>query len=219
MTGMERFLLQTFAELESQQPPGGGEPVHFTESLVTTVIQDFSSPGDLVLDPFAGFGTTLVVAERLGRRALGVELLPERAVTTRHRLVNPDGLICGDARRLGALVDDQVELVLTSPPYRTRNNHPEDPLQAYAVRSGDYSSYLDELADVFAQAAALLRPGGHAVVNVANLLHDGVLTPLAWDLAHRIGTHLTLVQDCYVAWDSQPRDISGDYLLVFGKDE
>jgi DNA modification methylase len=218
MARVERFLLQTFAELEAQRPPGGQEAVHFTESLATTVIEELSEEGDLVLDPFAGFGTTLVVAQRLGRRAVGVELLPERAEQMQRRLRNPDSVICGDARRLDELVDDAVGLVLTSPPYRTSNDHPEDPLAAYEVNSGTYESYLADVAAVFAQARRLLRPGGHAVVNAANVSHHGVLTPLAWDLARAIGAELTLVQDCYLAWDTQPPDISGDYLLVFRAD-
>ena len=35
-----------------------------------------SRPGDLVLDPFAGAGTTLYVAKELGRQGLGIELNP-----------------------------------------------------------------------------------------------------------------------------------------------
>src|SRR4029079_6640544 len=115
---VERFLLPTFAELEAQRPSDGQELVHFTESLATTVIEELSQEGDLVLDPFAGFGTTLVVAERLGRRAIGVELMPDRAEQVKQRLDHPDSVICGDARQLADLVDDEVSLLLTSPPYR-----------------------------------------------------------------------------------------------------
>src|SRR4029078_8031870 len=93
--GVERFLLQTFAELEAQRPPDGEEAVHFTESFAATVIEEFSDRGALVLDPFAGSGTTLVVAERLGRRALGLELLEDRVAQIRARLVKPHGLLCG----------------------------------------------------------------------------------------------------------------------------
>jgi DNA modification methylase len=43
------------------------------------VIERYSRPGDWVLDPFCGFGTTLVVAERLGREPLGFENLTGRS--------------------------------------------------------------------------------------------------------------------------------------------
>lgn len=218
MEPVKRFLLQTFAELDAQRPAGCPELVHFTESLATTVIEEYSNPGDLVLDPFAGFGTTMVVAERLGRRGYGVELLQERVNQISARLRDSGSIVLGDARNLAQLVRSlrgSVSLVLTSPPYMSRNDHPENPLDAYATMTGDYGTYLEEIAEVFADAATLLRPDGHVVVNVANIVHDGVLTPLAWDMARAISARLTLVQECYLAWDSQPADISGDYCLVF----
>jgi len=47
----------------------------------------------LVLDPFAGSGTTLVVAQRLGRRALGIELSPTYAQMARRRIVADQGVL------------------------------------------------------------------------------------------------------------------------------
>lgn len=49
----------------------------FPEALVEPCIRAGSREGDLVLDPFAGSGTTLAVARRLGRRAVGIELQPD----------------------------------------------------------------------------------------------------------------------------------------------
>ena len=40
-------------------------------------IKLFTKPGDLVLDPFAGSGTTVHVARELGRNAIGIEILKE----------------------------------------------------------------------------------------------------------------------------------------------
>jgi DNA modification methylase len=44
--------------------------------LVADAILDVTKPGDLVLDPFCGSGTTLLAAERTGRRGCGIELDP-----------------------------------------------------------------------------------------------------------------------------------------------
>jgi site-specific DNA-methyltransferase (adenine-specific) len=56
------------------------------EQLLGRIIKVSSNPADVVLDPFAGSGTTLVVAKKLGRRWLGFELSKEYAKKTERRL-------------------------------------------------------------------------------------------------------------------------------------
>jgi site-specific DNA-methyltransferase (adenine-specific) len=56
------------------------------EQLLGRIIRVTSNPGDLVLDPFAGSGTTLVAAKKLGRRWLGFELSPNYAAQVLARL-------------------------------------------------------------------------------------------------------------------------------------
>jgi site-specific DNA-methyltransferase (adenine-specific) len=58
-------------------PENTPHPYQKPEKLVERVIEASSNPGDLVLDPFVGSGTTAVVARRLGRRYLGFELDPD----------------------------------------------------------------------------------------------------------------------------------------------
>ena len=212
---MRPWLPLTARELHEQRLPEADEDVHFPESLARAVIEEYTRPGDVVLDPFAGFGTTLVVAEQMGRTAVGVELLPERVDLIRDRLGERGRVVHGDARRLVELVPGPVDLCLTSPPYMTINDHPENPLTGYETDDGDYPVYLAEIGDVFRQVAGLLRPGGHAVVNVANIDYAGVVTPLAWDMGKEIGRHLDFRQETFLCWDVQPDEITGDYCLIY----
>lgn len=64
-----------------------GYPTQKNESLLRRILQASSNPGDLVLDFFCGSGTTLAVAEKLGRRWIGCDLGRYAIHTTRKRLL------------------------------------------------------------------------------------------------------------------------------------
>lgn len=56
------------------------------EALLTRIIMASSNPGDIVLDPFVGSGTTAAAAKRLGRKYVGIDLSPEYVERTQTRL-------------------------------------------------------------------------------------------------------------------------------------
>jgi len=64
-----------------------GYPTQKNESLLRRIIEASSKPNDLVLDFFCGSGTTLAVAEKLGRRWIGCDLGRFAVHTTRKRLL------------------------------------------------------------------------------------------------------------------------------------
>jgi DNA modification methylase len=63
-----------------------GYPSQKPEALLQRILQALSAPGDLVLDPYAGSGTTLAVAAKLGRRFLGIDASDTAIETIRARL-------------------------------------------------------------------------------------------------------------------------------------
>ena len=68
-----------------------GHPCQMPEAVLRRIVSVASDPGDLVLDPFAGSGTTLAAAHDLDRRYFGVELSEEyhRAIEERLRAAKP----------------------------------------------------------------------------------------------------------------------------------
>lgn len=61
-------------------------PAMFPEELVARVLKLFSYQGDVVLDPFNGVGTTTLVARKLGRRYIGIDISPEYCQTAERRI-------------------------------------------------------------------------------------------------------------------------------------
>ncbi len=108
-------------------------PAKMLPAVAAHTIAHYTEPGDLVLDPMCGIGTTLVEALHLGRRAVGVEYEPHWVDVTEANLelartagraggVELEGRVYrGDARQLAALLPPQyvgqAALVVTSPPY------------------------------------------------------------------------------------------------------
>jgi len=66
-----------------------GYPTQKPVLLLERIISLCSDPGDMILDPFCGSGTTLVAAKLLGRRAIGVDSSKEAVELTRQRIAAP----------------------------------------------------------------------------------------------------------------------------------
>ena len=63
-----------------------GHPAQFPFGLARDHITTWSNPGDLVLDPFSGSGTTAKAAKTLGRQFLGLEVNPEYCQIAEQRI-------------------------------------------------------------------------------------------------------------------------------------
>ena len=61
-------------------------PAAFPEELPTFFIKLFTKPGDLVMDPFMGSGTTAVAAKKLGRHYVGFDIEEKYCAVAQARL-------------------------------------------------------------------------------------------------------------------------------------
>lgn len=159
----------------------------FPESLAEAHIKIYTKRGDVVLDPFAGVGTTLDVAARLGRKSVGIELNGNFARIAQSDL--PAGkqhrVVCDDARNLGEHVQaESVSLVLTSPPYATLlqsvkgafaykwrehstlkliSNPPPYSKHADDLGNLSYSDFMIAIGQVMRACWIAMKEGGYAV--------------------------------------------------------
>jgi len=85
---------ESIAENVWRIPVGGGRtsadgsrhPAAFPEALARDHILSWSNPGDLVLDPMCGSGTTLKMALQYGRRCIGIDISAEYVELSRERI-------------------------------------------------------------------------------------------------------------------------------------
>ena len=212
--------MRTFLRLKNQQHTRlpaefQGEDLRYPDELVATFVRQFSRPGQAVLDPFAGYGTTLAVAEAMDRAAFGVEADLRRVRYARSRLHHPSRLTHGDARRLAEYGLPPIDFCMTSPPFMSHDE--AENVLGGAQRAAGYQGYLAEIEQIYAGIAALLRPGARAVIEVSNLKGPGGTTMLAWDVARVVARALTFEGELVIGWDHYAYGYDHSYCLVFKK--
>ncbi len=188
-------------------PGCAAHPGKMLPALARCIVAEYSRPGQLVVDPLAGTGTTLVEAALLGRRAIGVELEDRWADLARENaehVLRPENrqlveVHQGDATDLATLLGDdsgRVDLVCTSPPYACDVGNVD---KANWGAGGDlcptsernYSSdkanlghargaaYEAAMATIYGACLAVLRPGGILAVVTKNTRRKGRTLDLA----------------------------------------
>jgi DNA modification methylase len=107
-----------FAGTQSESPFSAihFHPCRFASQVPATLIGLLSKPGDLILDPFVGSGTTLVEAQRLGRESFGIELNPIAVIASKAKTLNSpatviSSLICTLKYEAGVYVGRQMSTV------------------------------------------------------------------------------------------------------------
>ncbi len=89
IAAMRKAASETAAEgldvLSHRTVTGGQHSCQKPLGLMQEIIQRLTNPGDVIADPFAGSGTTLLAAKELGRRAVGVELEEKNCETIANR--------------------------------------------------------------------------------------------------------------------------------------
>jgi DNA modification methylase len=207
-------------------------PAKFPETMAQEFIEFFTKKEDVVLDPMAGTGSTLVAALRAGRNSYGIELnakyaeiasriimderaaLGERIENLKSEIINGDAALAFNYRF------PTVNYVLTSPPYwdmlRARGADTQKKRRSAAELDvhysddpndlgniQDYDAFLGKLVGIYAGLKPLLREKAYLTIIVKNVKKGGKIYPLAWDLARELGKTFTLKDEKIWMQDNQ----------------
>ena len=181
-------------------------PAVFPIAMAKRVIEQFTHVGELVLDPFAGSGTTLLAAQDLDRNAVGFDLKQEYVDLSNSRLANPPQgsrcrqiAVCGDARNTaGRIAPGTVKLVFTSPPYANilnrqrknksrrgdlRQNDQFGKVEQYSqdprdLGTLDAGSFEREISAIFRDMTPVFQEKAHILINITDAWIDGKRVPL-----------------------------------------
>ncbi|WP_374201692.1 TRM11 family methyltransferase [Saccharopolyspora sp. 6M] len=175
-------------------PESTAHPAKMLPAVAAHAIAHYTQPGDLVIDPMCGIGTTLVEALHAGRRAVGVEYEPHWVHVARDNLTlaHDDGVghhgevYAGDARQLGSLLPieyaSQASLAVTSPPYGPSVHGqvittPNKTVQKFHHRYGNaldrgnlanigHHRLLAGFTRILTALRTFLTPGGHIAITL-----------------------------------------------------
>jgi DNA modification methylase len=181
-------------------------PATYPLSLAEKIIKLFTHEGELVLDPFNGSGTTLLAAKNLNRNAVGFDISKTYCKLSDKRLSQGNLLngakqitICDDARNISKYLDkNSVKLSVTSPPYanllnrqrKNKSRRGEDrkngqymKVEQYSQKKNDLGTldvtdYEDAMYQIYKGILPVMKPGAHAVVNIADMWWEGQRVPL-----------------------------------------
>ncbi|GIJ35028.1 TRM11 family SAM-dependent methyltransferase [Micromonospora sediminimaris] len=180
-------------------PGSAAHPQRMWPDLATAAIIRYSQPGDLVLDPLAGVGTTLIEAVAAGRDTIGVDYEPDwvrLAQANLHRANRAGGtgqgmVLAGDATALSDVLPSalrgRVALVVTSPPHGR-------PLQGRVANRTRRVDLAAGMTAVLTGCLPLLRPDATVVVTLRrHPNHPAVEAPDAIPAAGA-GAGLTLIE-------------------------
>jgi DNA modification methylase len=172
-------------------PKGSNKYAGVTPAFVIyNMVKRYTEPGDLVLDPMAGSGTTIDVCREEGRRCMAYDISPTR----------PD-IVQNDARRI-PLEDESVDMVFIDSPYGDNIDYNDQPGNIGRI-SAEADEFYEALDRVMAECYRVLKPGKTLGWLIGDQWVKKKFTPVGFRVYEQLCRHFETVDVICVARRSQ----------------
>jgi len=116
----------------------------FSEPFLEYFYDHYSKEEDVILDPFAGLGTSGLVAERMNRKYVGFEPRIDRYHFAKSFLQNSKYFFNASSRDIEDYTFPEIDFIISSPPY-THREHSHNPLRKEQSDTPDkYDEFLSD---------------------------------------------------------------------------
>lgn len=195
---LERTTVWSFPERGDWATHQGNYRGNWAPQIPRNLILHYTLPGEWVLDPMVGSGTTLVECRLLGRNGIGVDVNFEALMLTLDRLnfesanlyeqLPPSEIRVyhGDARRLHLIEDQSIDLVATHPPYAgiiTYSKHSS--IEGDLSRLRSMNEFLDAIEQVASECYRVLKPNKHCAILIGDTRKHKHYVPIAYRVMDR----------------------------------
>lgn len=162
---------------------------NFVPQVVNQLLKRYTKKGDWVVDPFMGSGTTLIEANRIGRNAIGIELLESVATDAKDRIASEEvtnraGVCVGDSSTIDipAVLKRQgitaTQFVIFHPPYWDIIRFSDD--KNDLSNSATLADFLARFGEVIDNTTATLQPERYCAVVIGDKYMNGQVIPLGF---------------------------------------
>lgn len=149
----------------------------------------YSSEGDLVLDQFAGGGTTLVEAKLLNRDIIGVDVNDKALARCKEKVdfehEGADGnvrLFKRDARNLDFIEDESIDLICTHPPYADIIHYSEGQDIPDDLSNLKVKKFLEQMKPVAEESYRVLKKDKFCAILMGDTRQKGHMIPMSFEV-------------------------------------
>jgi len=148
--------------------------------IIYNLVQRYTQPGDLVVDPMAGSGTTVDVCKEEDRNVIGYDIYPQ----------HPE-VIKNDSRHI-PLDDNSVDMIFIDSPYGDNVSYSDDPESIGKISCEDEHFY-HELETVAIEIHRILKPGKVMAWLMGDQWVKKAFTPVGFKLYNRLTKYFDTV--------------------------
>lgn len=151
------------------------------------ILLRYSKEGDIVLDQFAGGGTTLVEAKLLNRDIIGLDVNDQALERCRDKInfehPSANGKVYlqkGDARNLKKIPDEKIDLICTHPPYANIIHYSEEQDIPSDLSNYKVDDFLEQMRPVAKECYRVLKKDKFCAILMGDTRQKGYVIPLSF---------------------------------------